>query len=75
MLLRSRVGVREVARAVGSSASSVSRWERAMAGRGLRGLAALPIPGCPPGLTAGQRCRLAGLLWRGPAAHGFPTDL
>ena len=75
MLLRSGAGVREVARTVGSSASSVSRWKRAVAGRGMRGLAARPNPGRPPGLTAAQRRRLTALLGRGPAAHGFPTDL
>ena len=75
MLLRSGGGVREVARTVAASASSVSRWKRAIAQRGLRGLAARPDTGRPPGLTAAQRRRLIGLLGRGPAASGFPTDL
>jgi transposase len=65
-----------VAKALGVSLVSVGRWRKACreAG-GTKALAARPHPGRPPKLTAGQRQQLAGLLARGPASHGYRTEL
>jgi len=65
----------DVARAVGSSRSSVTRWKAMMRGRGAAGLKARPAPGRPPRLSKGQKARLVRILLRGPMASGYPTDL
>ncbi len=73
-LLR-RHGLRDVARRVGASPGSVARW-RDMASRdGGAALAARPDRGPPPKLGPRERERLVVLLERGPAAHGYPTEL
>jgi transposase len=65
----------DVARRIGCSYSSVWRWRDAVRRRGLVGLAAKPVPGCPPKLTARQKHRIPKLLLRGALAWGFSTDL
>jgi transposase len=65
----------EVARAVGSSRSSVTRWKAMMRGRGVAGLKAKPAPGRPPRLSKLQKRRLVRILLRGPSESGYPTDL
>lgn len=74
LLLAGR-GIREVARLVNASPSSVKRWKDALEEGGLEALAAKPHPGRPPRLTAEQKEELAAILLRGPRAAGFPTDL
>jgi len=65
-----------VAKALGVSLVSVGRWRKACrGGGGMKALAAKPHPGRPPKLTAGQRRQLAVLLARGPAGHGYRTEL
>ena len=65
-----------VARALRVSLVSVGRWRRAAdEGGGAKALAARPVPGRPPKLTAAQRRRLLELLRQGPARHGFRTEL
>lgn len=65
-----------VARTLRVSLVSVGRWRRAAdEGGGSKALAARPVPGRPPKLTAAQRRRLPDLLLQGPARHGFRTDL
>lgn len=73
--LQAGKGIREVARLVKASPSSVKRWKDALEEGGLEALAAKPHPGRPPRLTAGQKEDLATILLRGPRAAGFPTDL
>lgn len=65
----------EVARRIGCSHSSVVRWRQAVADHGPAGLAAKPVPGCPPKLTARQKQRIPKLLLRGALTWGFRTDL
>jgi transposase len=65
----------EVARAVGSSRSSVTRWKAMMRRRGVAGLKAKPAPGRPPRLSKLQKRRLVRILLRGPRESGYPTDL
>jgi len=68
-------GIREVARLVGASPSSVERWKEALEEGGLEALAAKPHPGRPPRLTPGQKESLQAILLRGPRAAAFSTDL
>lgn len=65
----------DVARAVGSSPSSVTRWKEVVRKHGVEGLKAKPASGRPPFLSAGQKRKLLKILLRGPLASGFPTDL
>lgn len=64
-----------IARALSASRSSVSRWLQAFERQGPRGLAAKPIPGRTPHLSAKQKQRLERLLCKGALATGYKTDL
>lgn len=70
-------GVRKVARLLGVSPGSASRWNRAYEADGEAGLAAKPPAGHgrPPKLDYDEYPRLERLLLEGPTAHGFATDL
>src|SRR5439155_813877 len=70
-LLQSGLGVREVARRVGSSASSVTRWQAVVKRGGVRALRAKPQPGRPARLSPRQQKRLLGMLLEGAEAHGY----
>lgn len=74
-LLRRGLGVRAVARQVGCSPGSVSRWQAAVAKGGRAALRAKPAPGRPRRLSARQRARLLRLLLQGATAHGYRTEL
>jgi len=65
----------QVARAVGTSRASITRWKQAYADGGQPALVAKPHPGKPRKLTDRQRKRLANLLKRGPRRHGYRTEL
>ena len=64
-----------VARAVGTSRASVTRWRQAVEAGGRHALKAKPHPGGRSRLTVGQRRRLIRLLLRGPRKHGYGTEL
>lgn len=68
-------GVNEVARLVGASSSSISRWKTALRGRGPDGLKSRPQPGRRPRLSRADKRRLVSLLKRGAVAAGYPNDL
>lgn len=74
-MLQQGKGVREVARLVGVSPSSVSRWKAALEEGGPEALAAKPHPGRPARLTPEQKKALEVILLRGARAAGFATDL
>jgi transposase len=74
-LLKEGRGVREVARLVGASPSSVFRWKEALNAGGAAALAAKPHPGRPARLAAPQKAALLTILRRGPRAAGFSTEL
>ena len=74
-LLRKGLGVREVARKVDASPSSVSRWKEAVEGGGSQALAAKAQPGRPARLSAQQKEHLLELLLQGPQAHGHANQL
>jgi transposase len=74
-LLAEGLGLREVARQVGSSPSSVKRWKEMKQAGGSAALAAKPHPGRPPRLSAKQKEKLEGLLLKGVTAHGYSGEL
>lgn len=74
-LLEEGKGVREVARLVQASPSSVSRWKQALEEGGMEALRAKPHGGRRPRLTAQQKQRLEEILLDGPVAAGFATAL
>lgn len=74
-LLDKGLGVREVARQIGCSPASVSRWRAGVRAGGPDPLRAKPPPGRPPRLSARQKQRILRLLRKGATAHGYRTDL
>jgi len=65
----------KVAKVVGTSRASVTRWRQAYEDHGQEGLKAKPHPGKPRRLRTKQRERLAKLLLQGARKHGYSTDL
>ena len=74
-LLQQGKGIREVARLLGVTPTSVVRWKQALEEGGLEALTAKPHPGRPPALSAEQKGALEAILRQGPLAAGFATDL
>jgi len=65
----------EVARRLGVSRQSASRWRALWKEQGQEGLRSTGPVGRPSALDAQQKRRLARELIRGPQAHGWKTDL
>lgn len=65
----------DVARAVGTSRASVTRWRQAYEAGGPKAIAAKPHPGGTCRLTDAQRKRLVRMLLQGPRKHGYATEL
>ena len=74
-LLNDGGGIREVARIVGSSGSSVVRWRDAHKKGGAKALEPKPVPGRPKKLSDKKRQKLDRLLNKGPKAFGYKTNL
>jgi transposase len=74
-LLQQGLSLREVARRVQASVSSVSEWRKAWQQGGEAALAPKPAPGRRPKLTPPQLERLRQLLLQGARAYGFPNEL
>ena len=74
-LLEQGLGIREVARQVGSSPSSVKRWKEVVKNKGKEALAAKPHPGRPSRLSQKQKGKLLKLLLKGPTAFGYVNQL
>ncbi len=74
-LLEQGIRPTQVAKAVGTSRASVTRWRQAYQEGGSKAMAAKPHPGRPRQLTEAQRRRLAKLLLQGARKHGYSTDL
>lgn len=68
-------GIRQVARMVGVAPGSVVRWRDAYQRGGSKALASKPPPHRPCRLSDKQRRKLVVLLTKGPAAHGYKTEL
>jgi transposase len=73
-LLLEGKGIREVARIVHASSSSVKRWKDALEASGWEGLEAKAHLGPSRQLTAAQKQQLVELLERGPLAAGYRTE-
>jgi transposase len=73
LLLEGR-GIREVARIVHASASSVKRWKDVLDESGWEGLEPKPHPGRTPQMTTVQKRELVKLLEHGPLAAGYRTE-
>ena len=63
-----------VARAIGTTETSVSRWYKAYQRAGEAALESKPHPGRRSRLTAGQKQRLTELLLDGAGKQGYGTD-
>ena len=74
LLRQGRLSQAEIARQLGASRASVSRWAATLAQDGQRGLEARPIPGRSPRLDEKAWARLGRLLDRGAMAAGFATE-
>ncbi|MCE9614897.1 MAG: IS630 family transposase [Lentisphaerae bacterium] len=74
-LLRKGRTQAEVARHLGVSEMSVSRWARVLEHEGVRGLRAAGRTGRRPRLGESQREQLKRVLLEGPQAHGFANGL
>jgi putative transposase len=74
LLRQGQVTQAEIARQLGVSRASVSRWAATLAQEGRRGLKARPLPGPSPRLDERARARLGRLLDRGALAAGFATE-
>ena len=74
-MLQQGKGVREVARLVKASPSSVSRWKKELEKGGEEALAAKKHPGRPPRLKERQKKELEPILLKGAEAAGYATDL
>lgn len=74
-LLNQGKGIRETARLVKASPSSVCEWKHALDKHGTEGLRAKPHPGPQRRLKPRQSEQLVQRLLRGAQASGFETDL
>jgi transposase len=74
-LLERDVPVHVVAQRLGVDRRSVRRWKRTYRRHGETGLAARPVPGRPPKLSARQRRTLVRAIVKGPEAAGYSTGL
>jgi transposase len=74
-LLQQGLSLREVARRVQASVSSVSQWRAAWQQGGEAALAPKPGPGAPRKLTDQPCQQLVPPLLQGARAHGFPNEL
>ena len=74
-LLEKGMTLSAVAQQVGSSASSVFRWQQAFQKEGEKGLDCRASPGRPPKLSEEEKERLVSILLKGPVTFGYNTDL
>jgi putative transposase len=74
LLRQGQLSQAQIARHLGVSRASVSRWAATLAQEGPRGLEARPIPGRTPRLDETAWARLGRLLDRGAMAAGFASE-
>src|SRR3990170_153946 len=74
-LLERGLSLKEAARRVGASFSSVFRWQQAVVQDGPGALKAKPVPGRPRKLQEDECRQLLKLLSEGASAYGFPNEL
>jgi transposase len=74
LLRAERSSQAEIARQLGVSRTSVTRWKQRLEQEGLRGLHRRSAPGRASSLSAAQWCQLFRILGRGAPAAGFETE-
>ena len=74
LLRAKRLSQAEIARELGVSRTSVSRWKHELEGKGIRGLRRRRSAGRPPSLAKTQWRQLLRILRRGARAAGFETE-
>jgi transposase len=74
-LLEKGMTLSAVAQQVGSSVSSVFRWQQAFQKQGEKGLNCRASPGRPSRLSEQEKKQLVRLLLKGPLVFGYSTDL
>jgi transposase len=74
-MLKKKMGIREVARLVHASPSSVLEWKRRLDEDGDAGLKARPVPGAPSRLKDEQKKALLDVLTKGAKASGYSTEI
>lgn len=74
-LLAEDQSLTDVARKVGCHPSAVMRWRDAARRGGPKALCAKPVPGRPSRLNHRQMDRLVRVLFKGPLARGYSTDI
>ena len=74
LLRQGRLTQAAIARQLGVSRASVSRWATTLVQQGWRGMATRARTGRPPRLAARDWVHLGRLLDRGAVAAGFPTE-
>jgi len=74
-LLKQGCGVRETARLIGASPSTVTEWRKAYEKQGEAFFQAHSPPGRPPGLSQKHKKKLQKLLLKGARANGYKTEL
>lgn len=74
LLRQGRLSPAQIARTLGVSRQSVSRWGKTLHRAGRRGLSRRPHTGRPPKLRASEWRQLERVLARGAAAAGFDTE-
>jgi len=74
LLRAGRLSQAEIARRMGVSRATVTRWKKLLEQEGIRGLRARPHPGRPSKLSEEQWQHLLQILQRGAIAAGFPTE-
>ena len=74
-LLKQGCGVRETARLIGASPSTVTEWRKAYEKQGEAFFQAHSPPGRPPGLSQKHKKKLQKLLLKGARANSYKTEL
>lgn len=74
-LLKQGLNLSQAAAKVGSSVSSVFRWQQAFHKRGRDALKPRPVPGRPAKMSPAQKQRLSQILLDGALKGGYSTDL
>jgi len=74
LLRAKRLSQAEIARELGVSRVSVTRWKQQLERKGIHGLRRRRVPGRPSSLTSTQWRQLLRILRRGAQAAGFETE-
>ena len=74
-MLEGGMGIREVARHVNASPSSVYKWKQILEKQGRAGLAPKPMTGRKAAISAEQKEELKEIMLKGARAAGYPTEL